>query len=250
MESAIPPRPKGRGFLAGEKMKYLFLALVLICSERLMALDKEFDRIKIKGEWQKILEQDGVEIFLADVPDSKFKAFRSIGVVKGNIEKYLALFREVGEMKKWSPKIIEKTVVKDVSDIEAITYQIDDIPWPAQDRDLILTNKLFLDKDEKTLKVLLYSVEEPSLPPTKKYVRAQVNWAVFSIKSQTKETTHIDFMIHADPKGEIPAWIVNQIQRKWPFKFLKNSEKAAETFSLPVRPGVLQLYQELQTLAP
>lgn len=231
-------------------MKFALLIFAFISSSTLFALDKEFDRVKIIGDWQKILEQDGVEIFLADVPNSKFKAFRSRGVVKGNIEKYLALFREVGEMKKWSPKIIEKTVIKEVSDIEAITYQIDDIPWPAEDRDLVISNKLFVDKEEKTLKVLIYSVEDPSHPPTDKYVRAQINWAVFSIKPQTKDTTHIDFMIHADPKGEIPAWIVNQIQRKWPFKFLKNSEKAAETFSIPIRPGVLALYKELQALGP
>lgn len=231
-------------------MKFAILIFILFSSNSIFALDKEFDRVKITGEWQKILEQDGVEIYLAEVPDSKFKAFRSKGIVKGNIEKYLALFREVGEMKKWSPKIIEKTVIKEVSDIEAITYQVDDIPWPAQDRDLILNNKLFLDKEEKTLKVLLHSVEDPAYPPKDAYIRARVNWAVFSIRPQTKDTTHIDFMIHADPKGEIPAWIVNQIQRKWPLKFLKNSENAVQTFSLPVRPGVLMLYKELQALGP
>lgn len=231
-------------------MKFTLLIFILIFSSKVFGLDSDFDRVKINGDWKRVLEQDGVEIFLADVPNSNFKAFRSKGIVKGNIEKYLALYREVGEMKKWSPKIIEKIVIKEVSDIEAITYQIDDIPWPAQDRDLILNNKLFLDKEGKTLKVLLHSVEDPSYPPTDKYVRAQVNWAVFSIRPETKDTTLIDFMIHADPKGEIPAWIVNQIQRKWPFKFLKNSEKAVETFSLPVRPGVLKLYQELQSLSP
>lgn len=230
-------------------MKFALFFFIFIFSP-VFALDKDFDRIKIKGEWQKILEQDGVEIFLAEVPGSNFKAFRSRGTVKGNIERYLALYREVGEMKKWSPKIVEKTVIREVSDIEAITYQVDDIPWPAQDRDLILNNKLFLDREEKTLKVLLYSVEDAAYPPTDKYIRAQVNWAVFSIRPLTKDTTLIDFMIHADPKGEIPAWIVNQIQRKWPFKFLKNSEKAVETFALPVRPGVLKLYKDLQTLVP
>ena len=229
-------------------MKFSFLIITLICSSTLYGLDKEFDRVKIIGEWKKVLEEDGVEIFLAEVPDSKFKAFRSRGIVKGNIEKYLALFREVGEMKKWSPKIIDKVVLKEVSDIEAITYQIDDIPWPVQDRDLILSNKLYLDKEEKCLKVLLHSVEDPSRPPNNDYIRAQVDWAVFSIRPQTKDTTYIDFMIHADPKGNIPAWVVNQIQRKWPYKFLKNSEEAAKTFSLPVRPGVLQLYKELQEL--
>ncbi len=222
----------------------------LLISTSLFALDKEFDRVKIVGEWQKILQQDGVEIYLADVPNSKFKAFRSIGVVKGNIEKYLSLFREVGEMKKWHPKIIEKTYIREVSDIEAVTYQVDEIPWPAKNRDLILNNKLYVDKDEKCLKVLLYSIEDPNYPPTDKYVRASVTWAVFSVKPQTKDSTYIDFMIHADPKGEIPAWIVNQIQRKWPFKFLKNSEKAAETFNLPVRPGVMKLYEELKALGP
>jgi START domain len=231
-------------------MKFSFLIFIIIFSFPTYALDTEFDRVKIKGDWQKILEEDGVQIFLAEVPDSKFKAFRSKGIVKGNIEKYLALFREVGEMKKWSPKIIEKIVITEVSDIEAVTYQIDDIPWPAQDRDLILNNKLFFDKDEKTLKVLLHSVEDSRFPPKKDYIRAQVNWAVFSIRPHTKDTTYIDFMIHADPRGEIPAWIVNQIQRKWPLKFLKNSEKAVETFSLPVRPGVLMLYKQLQDLSP
>lgn len=212
------------------------------------AQHKDFERIKISGEWQKVFSRDGFEVFVADVPNSDFKAFRARGVVEGNITKYLTLYRNVEDMKDWSPKLIDKYAIAESSDIEAITYQADDIPWPAQDRDLILQNKLYLDKKNKMLKVLTYSVKLKNYPPNQRYIRAEINWGVFSIKPLNPNQTYIDFMIHAEPKGSLPAWIVNQIQRKWPYKFLKSSERAARRTIPKVKPGVMKLYTDLLKL--
>ena len=210
--------------------------------------NREFDRIKIIGEWEKVYSRDGFDILVAEAPNSNFKAFRARGVVEGNITKYLTLYRNVEDMKGWSPKLIDKYVIKAISDTEAITYQADDIPWPAQDRDMVLRNKLYLDRKNKVLKVLTYSVKMKSHPPNKDYIRAIINWGEFSIRPINPNQTYIDFKIHAEPKGTIPAWIVNQIQRKWPYKFLKNSERAARNTVPKVKPGVMKLYVELLKL--
>ena len=87
-----------------------------------------------------------------------------------------------------------------------------------------------------------------SHPPTKDYIRAIINWGEFSIRPINPNQTYIDFKIHAEPMGTIPSWIVNQIQRKWPYKFLKNSERAAKKTIPKVKPGVMKLYTDLLKL--
>jgi len=224
------------------------LLFLIFLAPLAFAQHKDFNRIKIIGEWEKVFSRDGFQIFVAKVPNSDFKAFRARGVVEGNITKYLTLYRNVEDMKDWSPNLISKYAIKEVSDIEVYTYQADDIPWPAHDRDMVLRNKLYLDRKNKILKVFSYSVDLKKYPPNKDYIRARINWGVFSIKPLNPNQTYIDFMIHADPKGDIPAWIVNQIQRKWPYKFLKNSERSARRTIPKVKPGVMKLYMELLRL--
>jgi hypothetical protein len=35
----------------------------------------------------------------------------------------------------------------------------------------------------------------------------------------------VKLIIHIDPKGSVPHWIINEIQKNWPLKYLTGLEK-------------------------
>ena len=43
---------------------------------------------------------------------------------------------------QWSKDLISQETVAEISDVEAITHSVSDLPWPATDRDAVLHNSL------------------------------------------------------------------------------------------------------------
>jgi|GEM_PF-5271893 len=56
------------------------------------------------------------------------------------------------------PDIEIKYAVKERSDFEAITYSINKMPWPIAQRELLLYNRLRLDRSRKLFVVEVYSI--------------------------------------------------------------------------------------------
>ena len=47
-------------------------------------------------------------------------------------------------------------------------------------------------------------------------VRAVTTRAYWRLKAIDDESTHVAVEVHTDPKGSLPAWLVNMIQKDWP----------------------------------
>ena len=99
-----------------------------------------------------------------------------------------------------------------MSDFEAITYSINKLPWPFSCRELVLHNKLRLDRQKKYLVVDVTSVEDASYPVGKGNVRAFMRIGQTCMRPVDTEHTEIRFTFFLDPKGYIPSWLVNMKQ--------------------------------------
>ena len=53
-------------------------------------------------------------------------------------------------------------------------------------------------------------------------VRAQLNQSKYLLEPLGENKTRVTVEIHTDPKGLLPAWLVNLIQKGWPVKTLNN----------------------------
>ena len=67
--------------------------------------------------------------------------------------------------------------------------------------------------------------------PKKSYIWSLEHHNVYTIGISDKET-NVEVTIHVDPRGKIPSWIVNLIQKNWPYRFIKGME----TRSLSITP--------------
>ena len=63
---------------------------------------------------------------------------------------FMEVLRKVEIAKDWMPDTEVKYTVKELSDFEAITYGINKLPWPFSCRELVLHNKLRLDRQKNT----------------------------------------------------------------------------------------------------
>ena len=57
-------------------------------------------------------------------------------------------------------------------------------------------------------------------------------------------------ILFVDPKGYIPARLVNIFQKSLPYNFLKALEEKAATTSYPLRPSYRKLLNDLKAILP
>ncbi len=188
--------------------------------------------------WKLETNKDGVQIFSQKIPGSPLLAFRAVGYVDAPLGEMLAILRNVEVATKWDDSLKVKRTLEDKSELEAETYSIVKIPFPFDDRDLVLNNSLSYDEKTHELIVLAKSVVRADTPPNKRYVRAHIKFAEFRIIPENETYIKISMECHVDPKGNIPNWLVNFIQQDLPYDFIKNLEKFAKIFKLKPNPSI------------
>jgi hypothetical protein len=62
--------------------------------------------------------------------------------------------------------------------------------------------------------------------------------------------TLVDLDAHIDPKGLLPAWLINFIQKKWPLTFLQNLEQYSKSHTFQPEKEFLQMLTDYQKKNP
>jgi len=199
----------------------------------------------ILNNWESIYTQDGITVYSQKVPDFDIAALKAVGILKAPMDQVVAVLRKVEISKEWVPYINKKFAVQEFSDTESITYSVNMLPWPFADRSLLLYNKLSLDMEKKHIVVDLHSVESEKNPIKEDNVRATLHCGQMIIRPAGKAQTEIQLVIFVDPKGYIPAWLVNLSQKRLPYDFLKALEKKASQTSFKLRPTFQDMLDQI-----
>jgi len=128
----------------------------------------------VSGGWQQMYSDQGITVYAQRTKKSKILAFRAEGILNAPIAQIMEVLRRVEIADEWMPDADGKYVLKEISDAEAITYSVNRVPFPFADRELVLLNKLRLDRERKFLVLDVYSVDYPSKPVKKGVIRAQM----------------------------------------------------------------------------
>lgn len=177
------------------------------------------------GNWEKLRSEDGIDVSRKEIAGSPFVAFRGEGDVDAPILAVGSVLVDVPHEKDWIDSVVEAKILKEVSETEYIMYSHLGTPPGMSDRDFVTDVMLKLDPAHKGLSVTMRSVNDES-GPTTKYVRAELQNSVFSLTSiDGGKKTHVVAEIHCDPKGSIPAFIVNAFQKNWGYNTIASLRK-------------------------
>jgi len=223
----------------------IFMAAIFLNLEVLIA-EITPDDIPRNEKWAFVGEEDGIKTYRANIENSNLYAFQSMGVINASAESIMTVLRNVEQSSKWSPMLDEKITLVEESDLMAITYQHHSLPWPLSNRYLILQNTLWFSKKDRALIVIMHSVNRDY--EKAKGQRMHMGFGHILLRPVSKDKSYMEIKIHLDPRGSLPDWLVNIIQKQWPYNFLKAVEKTAQQTKPNVRKGILTLYEKLQKL--
>lgn len=226
-------------------MRLFFTSLLLLTLSSQVLAKVALD----ESAWKTSFNKDGVKIYSQKVQGQDIIAFRTIYTVDASVIDMLRVLRDAKGGMKWNDDLKTVEYISEPSDLEATIYEVRKFPWPFEDRDLIVHYLLSINKEKKSISVKFNSVKHKKRPKVKGKVRARLHYGLMEFWPE-KDKTKIELTVLADPAGAIPAWVVNILQEKMPFKYIKTLETQAKKLKSKKYPGLAQVIEEYYQLYP
>jgi hypothetical protein len=177
--------------------------------------------------WEKLDESDGIAVFRREVPGSEVVAFRGDALIEAPLAKVASVIRDVSRSRDWVADLVEIRVVREVSSSERILYQRVKTPWPLDDRDFVCRETSEWKPAENTVVFHLRATEDAAAPAkSESVVRGEVIDCSFTLVGQGSRTRAVAD-VQVDPRGCVPKWAVNMVQRSWPRKTFEGLRRQA-----------------------
>lgn len=167
------------------------------------------------ADWESLGTIDGVKVWKREVPDSKLFAFRGEVVADVHIGKLLSVFRSSERRKDWVAKYADHKTLKSGPRFEEYWIHFA-LPFPAADRDYVLRSDSTVDDAGRVYHTQIESIARKGAPENDCCVRAQVVGTKYRFQALPGGKTKLMVEVNTDPKGMLPGWLVNMIQKSWP----------------------------------
>jgi hypothetical protein len=212
--------------------------IILILTAILLTTSPVAEAAKRGAGWEQVMTQEGVAVERKTVPGSPLFAFRGEGVFDLPIGKLVTVLKTAEIAAEWVDLMLEHRVVRAVEPDKNLIYESYGLPWPIDDRDYVMYETMGYDAAQKVFTIDYKSVEDAALPPKKGFVRAVAFQTYWRLEKISDTQTKIEVEVHTDPKGALPAWLINLIQKDWPWKTISGLVKRAAKPDIQADPRV------------
>jgi hypothetical protein len=178
--------------------------------------------------WELVGVQDGIEVDRKTVEGSSLFAFRGEADVDVDIAllSTVLLDDEIGP--EWVDLMYLSELIEQESDTVKVVRQGYDMPWPVQDRDFSMRETATYNPETLEFTLEFQSLVHRGIPVDDCCVRAMAYRTFWHLKSNPGTgKTHVIVEVNTDPKGSLPAWLVNLIQQDWPYNTITSLVKRA-----------------------
>jgi len=195
--------------------------------------------------WEGISDKDHIQVYKRVVPDSPIVAIKAESVLNASLERVATVINQVEKQPQWVPYLLEARQWRVLSFYDRLIYTVSDAPWPVKDRDFLIRSRLRLDRGQKKIIVEMQSVQDPKMPPRKGRIRGQMAFSRLILQSRAHDTkTFFCMELLVDPKGWIPKWIVNLIQRKWARRYVMGLRNRVAMPDIRANPAIKKFIGE------
>ncbi|MCH2229244.1 MAG: hypothetical protein MK105_02775 [Crocinitomicaceae bacterium] len=186
----------------------------------------------IKTNDQPLSKEDsnGERVILEMYSSNKNETPTYRGTVKLNsgIGRIAFTLIDIDSKKKWVNRLAEHNLIEgDLFSMEYSTYEHYNLAWPVSDREYVLKAKWSIDNNAEgtSAKLEIASTTHKQYPLRNDRVRGNLESLIFHLKEISSETTEVIVEIKVDPKGKLPKFLANQIQKNWPLTTLRALNK-------------------------
>ncbi|WP_442113649.1 START domain-containing protein [Pseudomonas sp. NUPR-001] len=204
------------------KPRYLYSALLLML----------LTGIAHAEAWHLAKDEDGIQVYLDDVPGSKYQRFRGVTLIKTDVRTLSDLQENLRVACKWLYGCKSMRLL-DVEGDSTWVYLTTELPWPASPRDMVIQVQTERTDDGliRHLSAVSGKVErQPGL------IRVTQLKGLWTLIAKGEQLTEVTYQLEAEPAGDIPSWLANQFVIDAPMVSLRTLRAVAERQGLRAAP--------------
>lgn len=181
------------------------------------------------------------DVYRRQVPGSPVVAFRGQGYIDAPLTRVASVILDEKRATEWVDSLEEEWVIRMYGEREFLQYSHIGTPFVIKDRDFVTRGKVTADAREGSFTLELRSVEDPAMPP-RDHVRGDLQgyWKLYSADGGKR--SYLVAEMHADPKGDVPKWLVNLFQKQWPINTFKSLRKQVAKGDVRILPQVAAFF--------
>jgi hypothetical protein len=176
-------------------------------------------------DWKLRKEAAGVTIYTRNVEGSPYDEFKGVVTISNtSLTKVLDIIMDVKNYPNNFPNCGSAQVLVQKSKYDDIHYLTIKAPWPVADRDAVYEATTTFSQDGKRALVKLIPRGD-YIHEKKNLIRVHNGSGFWNLEEISPNTVQVVYQFHADPAGEIPAWVANSVIVSNPLKTLENLKK-------------------------
>ena len=192
-----------------------------------------------KAVWQEVRDEDGIHIYSWEPPFGELFAFQGDGVIDAPLVRVASVLLDVSRRKEWVPNMLDGRLIRKISPVERIEYVALKTPPLTANRDFVYHGKALWNAMRNELVLSFTSVEDPAAPEVDDMVRGRAldsTYTLTAVDGGHKTRLACRFLI--DPRGSVPDWIVNIVQRNVPFNAIEGVRRQVRRKDVVDSPDV------------
>jgi hypothetical protein len=175
-----------------------------------------------QDKWELRRDENGITIY--SKRHDKIVDLRLVTTFNATPERLQSELQNIPNYTSWVYGNKRSGIIKKINDDDIIYFTEAHLPWPIQDRDLVIELNIKPATATEPLTITAKSVDGV-LPPKKHFIRVPYSLATWRITPIAGNKIKVDYTFSLDPGGSIPGWLVNMTIATGPYKsFLKLGE--------------------------
>lgn len=213
--------------------------LLLLIVATLQAVSAQDNQITVQpdsagsvdAKWIKIKDENGIQVYSIAMQDTAIVKARAVAIINAPLKNIQQLVDNLKQRPQWVPYLKYSKIIEKISPTEHIEYSLFSAPWPASNRDFVYRVQRLqqpLD-DQLQLSFRMHSIDHQAMPLQPGLIRGEIFSSEYRLTQISAGQTRVELIYHADPRGWLPDWIVNIIQRAFPFRMMQKLKQQLET---------------------
>jgi len=172
------------------------------------------------ADWSLRKDKHGIKVYTRDFKEKGTLEYLAVTTIETELERLVEIIHDVENYPAWTENCESATIYKVLSDSSRIEYLTTKVPWPLEDRDVVMEFVVSKQNDDY-FEANLRSVPE-AVPVSDDYIRIQISEGNWIFKKVNDGQIQIIHQFLSDPGGNVPMWIVNMFIVSGPYKTLLN----------------------------
>ncbi len=175
-----------------------------------------------QATWTLLKNEDGIKVYSRNESDnSSLKELKVEAELKTSLSALISVLSDKASYPKWVYRCANSELLKKNSEFETYHYQSTDMPWPVQNRDIIIHTKITQNPSTKEVIISCNGVGD-YIPKKDNYIRITSYRVTWKLTPLTNNTVKMEYIMAVNPAGSLPSWLVNMSLTEGPINTIKN----------------------------